>query len=166
MLRYLAPLMLLLTLATSSFPVASVELTGPVAIISNGIDIVSAERLRSSLESMGFRVAIFPPERLGEAVNYAQFIVILGGHRAPGGVGDIVAPLLSSEEKANLERKGYAYYFIKAKWGKYVVIIAGNDRFGTYKAANTFLIKGIRELRAFMQSPRVAVVVIPAPAGG
>lgn len=166
MLRYLASLTLLLILVTSSIPISSVELTGPVAIISNEIDSVAAERLRSSLESMGFEVAVFPPERFGMAVDYAQFIIILGGHKAPGGVGDLVAPLLSIEEKANLEKKGYAYYFIKARFGKHLVIIAGNDRFGTYRAANTFLVRGIRELRAFMESPRTAIVVIPASMGG
>ncbi|MEM2290756.1 MAG: hypothetical protein QXL56_05695 [Candidatus Korarchaeum sp.] len=166
MLRYFAPLMLLSILAASSFPLASVELTGPVAIISNGIDMATAERLRSSLESMGFEVAIFPPESFNAAVNYAQFIVILGGHRAPEGIGDLVAPLLSGEERANLERRGYAYYFIKTRFGKYLVIVAGNDRFGTYRAANAFLVRGIRELRAYMQSPRAAIVVIPASMGG
>ncbi|RDD52969.1 MAG: hypothetical protein BA066_06895 [Candidatus Korarchaeota archaeon NZ13-K] len=165
MLRYLAPLALLLLLSAGSLPIATAELTGPVAIISNEIDRPTAERLRSSLEAMGFQVAIFPPEMLGEALNYAQFIIILGGHRAPG-VGELVAPLLSGEERSNLERRGYAYYFIKTRWGKPVIIIAGNDRFGTYRAANNFLIRGIRELRAIMQSPGVALVLVPAPMGG
>jgi len=159
MLRYFACFMILLMIL-SSYPVSSIELTGPVAIISNSIDMPTAEKLKSSLTAMGFEVEIFPPERLADALKYCQFLIVLGGHKAAG-VSELVAPLLSSEEKSNLERKGYAYYFIKRAWGKYIVIIAGNDRFGTYRAANTFIIKGMSELKSYMESPSVALVLVP-----
>lgn len=166
MLRYLATSLLLLIFVPNALPLSSMELTGPVAIVSNDIDIVTAESLRKSLESMEFEVEIFSPDELAKALSFAQFVILLGGHKAPGGIGDLVAPLLSGSEKANLEKKGYAYYFIRKAWGKYFVIIAGNDRFCTYRASNTFIVRGIRELRSYMQSPSIALVIVPAPMGG
>ncbi len=167
MVKLLSFLMFLLIMlaALSSSSSASV-LTGPVAIVSNSIDMPTANRTANILKEMGFEVRIFPPNEFDDAVRYGQFVVVLGGHKAPEGIGQISAAFLSSEEKAKLERKNYAYYFIKrGPKGKPVVIIAGNDRFGTYRAANTFLIRGLRELSNYMSSPGIVMVAMISPAG-
>ncbi len=167
MTRLLSFLMLSLIslVVTSSLASASV-LTGPVAIVSNSIDMPTANRTANILKEMGFEVKIFFPSEFDDALKYGQFVIILGGHKAPEGIGQISTKFLSAEEKAKLERKNYAYYFIKrGPERKPVVIIAGNDRFGTYRATNTFLIKGIKELSDFISSPGIVMVAMTSPAG-
>ncbi len=167
MTRFLPFLMVMLIslVVTSSFSSAS-ALTGPVAIISNSIDMPTAERTASILKGMGFEVRIFSPSEFDDAIKYGQFVIVLGGHKAPEGIGQISSKFLSTEEKAKLEGKNYAYYFIRrGPEKKPVVIVAGNDRFGTYRAANTFLIRGLKELSDFMTSPGIVVVAMASPAG-
>ncbi len=158
--------LLLISLVTISPLVSASVLTGPIAIVSNSIDMPTANRTASILREMGFKVKIFSPSEFDDALKYGQFVIILGGHKAPEGIGQISAKFLSAEEKAKLERKNYAYYFIKrGPERKPIVIIAGNDRFGTYRAANTFLIKGLKELSDFISSPGIVMVAMTSPAG-
>ncbi len=168
MTKFLSLLMVILALVAAVGSLASASsLTGPVAIVSNSIDMPTAERMKSVLEAMGFDVRIFSADEFDEALEYGQFVIVLGGHKAPEGIGSISASFLSQEEKAKLERKNYAYYFVKMGPGrKPIVIVAGNDRLGTYRAANTFLIKGLRDIEGFFSSPSPVLVMMSSPAGG
>ncbi|MDK2383607.1 MAG: hypothetical protein QI199_02205 [Candidatus Korarchaeota archaeon] len=167
MRNLLAFMTLAILLAQSLILIQASSLTGPVAIVSNSIDMPTAERMKSVLEGMGFGVRIFSPQEYSEALEYGQFVIVLGGHKAPEGIGQISSSLLSPEEKIKLERKNYAYYFVKRGPGrKPVVVVAGNDRYGTYRAANTFLLKGLRQVDALISSPGPVVVIMGTPAGG
>lgn len=157
-------LMIFLPLITAR----STALMGPVAIVSNLIDMPTAERMKSVFEAMGFQVKIFSPQEYDEALKHGQFVVVLGGHKAPEGTGNISSSLLSEEEKSKLERKDFAHYFIKMEPGrKPVAVVAGNDRYGTYRAASTFLLKGLKQMESLLSSPGVVMVVgIPVGKGG
>ncbi len=167
-MRNLSALMVLAILLAQSFSlIQASSLTGPVAIVSNSIDMPTAERMKSVLEAMGFEVRIFSPEEYSDALDYGQFVIVLGGHKAPEGIGQISSSLLSPEEKSKLERRNYAYYFVKrGPERKPVVVVAGNDRYGTYRAANTFLLKGLNQVDALLSSPGPVVVIMGTPAGG
>ncbi len=163
------PALLLLAMLAGALATPSLAqaLTGPVAIISNQIDMPTAERMESVLTSMGFDVSIYTPYQFDKALEEAQFVIVLGGHKAPGGISEISGYLLSDKEKGLLEKRNYAYYFIKrASNRKPVVIVAGNDRFGTYRAANTFLIKGLPEVEKFLSYASPVLVVTYFPSGG
>ncbi len=167
MRNLLALMVIVILLAQLTALARASSLTGPVAIVSNSIDMPTAERMKSVLEAMGFEVRIFSPQEYGEALEYGQFVIVLGGHKAPEGIGQISSSLLSPEEKTKLERRNYAYYFIKRGPGrKPVVVVAGNDRYGTYRAANTFLLKGLSQVDALLSSPGPVVVIMGTPAGG
>lgn len=159
-------LTLIMVLFLPLLTVRSTQITGPVAIVSNSIDMPTAKRMKSFFEAMDLRAKIFLPQEYDEALKYGQFVVVLGGHKAPEGVGQISSSLLSEEEKSKLERRNFAYYFVKIGPNrKPVVVVAGNDRYGTYRAANTFLLRGLDELESMLSSPGVAMVVVGIPKG-
>ncbi len=102
------------------------------AIIANSIDEeVAGEDIERALESYGIEVI------KGDAGDFYDYvrnqtikrIVILGGHRAYDGIGNIVSSLLTPKEKWQVDRGGGV--FVKEFGGKEVIVIAGSDRFGT-----------------------------------
>ncbi len=158
---------LLILVLESAALISASTLTGPVAIVSNSADMPTALRVKSVLQAMGLEVRIFSAQEYGDALEYGQFVIVLGGHRAPEGIGQISSALLSPQEKSKLDQRNFAYYFIKRGLGrKPVVVVAGNDRYGTYRAANTFLLKGLTQVERLLSSPGPVIVLMGTPAGG
>ena len=151
--------LLLIALVTPTLALGA-KLSGPIAIISNDIDLPSAMKLQKALMGMGLDSEIRPAEEYVYTFSWAKVVIILGGHKAPQGVGDIVSKLLTEKEKEFLEKPYHGYYFFRRVERTPVVIIAGNTRVETFEVVDTFILKGIEELRRFM-SGGIAVVVPP-----
>jgi hypothetical protein len=69
--------------------------------------------------------------------NKSRYIVILGGHNATGGVGDIVKGVLNDTEMKNINESVNGTFYIKENvWAGYqrVFILAGKDRNVTKEA--------------------------------
>ncbi len=151
---------LILIVLTSSISVLGIKLSGPIAIVSNDIDMPAAKKLQKALLGMGLDSEIRSPEEYTYSFSWARVVIILGGHKAPQGIGDIVDKLLTQKEKEFLEKPYHGYYFFRRIGKTPVVIIAGSTRAETFEVVDTFVLKGIEELRKFMSSG-VAVVVPP-----
>ena len=105
-----------------------------VVLLANSIDLALAQELISHLEKRGIELHIVNASNFSE-YSSKRYKVILGGHRAYEGVGDIVAGILSDEEKARIEA-GSAYIKKRSVFrsGGVVYIFAGKDRNSTAQA--------------------------------
>ncbi len=103
-------------------------------LLASSIDLALASDLVSYLEERGIKLYIVDAQNFSEYSN-KQYIIILGGHRAYEGVGDIVAGILSEEEKRQVE-EGRAYIKKRSVFraGQVVYIFAGKDRHATAEA--------------------------------
>ncbi|MFH1721731.1 MAG: hypothetical protein ABH950_03905, partial [Candidatus Altiarchaeota archaeon] len=70
-----------------------------VIFLSNSIDLVLAKDFISYLEENEFNVSIVNASAFSDLKYKEKNIIILGGHRAPEGVGEIVSEILSESEK-------------------------------------------------------------------
>jgi hypothetical protein len=129
----------------------SFEITNNAMIISNTIDMPTAQRLASFLEGIGIQTVISSSKELhevGVGVNYG-FNFILGGPKAYEGVGGIVSAYLSESEKEYLiNESGSNGYWIKSpEWAnnRTVIIIAGHTRNETALAELAFESKVLDE---------------------
>ena len=109
---------------------------GRVVILANSIDWNLAGSLVDFLEGKGFTVIHATAENFDQ-YKKESFIIILGGHKAPEGIGEIVSELLYPEDKMYIEEKGkYAYWdwkerkSLRDRWtkGQKIAIFAGNTR--------------------------------------
>jgi len=109
---------------------------GRVIILANSIDWGLAGSLVDFLENKGFTVVHATAENFDQ-YKEEKFIIILGGHKAPEGIGEIVGELLYPEDEMYIEEKGkYSYWdwngrkSLKDKWskGQKIAIFAGNTR--------------------------------------
>lgn len=109
---------------------------GRAVILANSIDWNLAGSLVDFLESEGFTVVHATAENFDQYKD-EKFIIILGGHKAPEGIGEIVSELLYPEDKMYIEEKGKYKYWdwnarksLKDKWckGQKIAIFAGNTR--------------------------------------
>lgn len=106
------------------------KMKGRIVILANLIDYSLASDLFEYLRNAGYEVVHVLPE------NFASYkseknIVILGGHKAPDGVGETVGGLLSGEQKAMLEKPGAVERFTFSDiWapGQRITVFAGNTR--------------------------------------
>ncbi|WP_456473729.1 hypothetical protein [Candidatus Pyrohabitans sp.] len=106
------------------------KVSGKIVILANLIDYALASDLFEYLRNAGYEVVHVLPE------NFASYkseknIVILGGHKAPDGVGEVVGSLLGSEQKAMLEKPGATERFTFSDiWapGQRITVFAGNTR--------------------------------------
>ncbi len=101
-----------------------------IVILANSIDFSLAEDFISSLEARGYRIIHATAD---EFQNFQEFpiIVILGGHKAPEGIGSIVDRLLTGDVKQYLEKEGnYGLFLVFNPYGQgqVVWILAGSDR--------------------------------------
>ena len=101
-----------------------------IVILANSIDFSLAEDFISSLEARGYRII---HATANEFQNFQEFpiIVILGGHKAPEGIGSIVDRLLTGDVKQYLEKEGnYGLFLVFNPYGQgqVVWILAGSDR--------------------------------------
>ena len=111
-----------------------------IVLLANSIDYPLAGDFISSLEAKGYRVIHITAEGFQDYRDL-PIIVILGGHKAPEGVGSIVDQLLSEDVKQYLETRGnYGMFLVFNPYaqGQVVWIIAGNDRNLTRLAHATY----------------------------
>ncbi len=113
-----------------------------IVVVANSIDYSLAKDFFEYLRSIGTEVVHIFPEYFDDYKTEKR-IIILGGHKAPEGTGDIIQKysLLYPEEMKELEKKGSAMIFkrenIFTKDQK-IIIIAGSDRYGTQRAHREF----------------------------
>ncbi|NOZ58432.1 MAG: hypothetical protein GXO66_02475, partial [Euryarchaeota archaeon] len=107
------------------------EYSAEAVLLANSIDLALAGDFLSHLRWRGIRLYVVNASSFG-GYSSRQYVIILGGHRAYEGVGEIVASLLSEEEKRQVEEGGV---FIKKRSafrdGQVVYIFAGGDRNAT-----------------------------------
>ena len=111
-----------------------------IVVLANSIDFPLAEDFVSGLEARGYRVIHVTAEQFQD-YKELPIIVILGGHKAPEGVGPIVDQLLSEDVKQYLETRGnYGMFLVFNPYaqGQVIWIIAGNDRNLTRLAHSTY----------------------------
>ncbi|MFC2153923.1 DUF4352 domain-containing protein [Candidatus Altiarchaeota archaeon] len=114
-----------------SLPVCGSDL----AIVANPIDSSLAADLYLLLEESDVSFILSSPEALD--VDH-PFILFLGGHRSPEGVGDFVTGILSGEDKEYLlSSSNSSAIFVRDDFfleGQRVWVAAGFDEFGTQRA--------------------------------
>ncbi|MFQ6089209.1 MAG: hypothetical protein ACE5K0_09950 [Candidatus Methanofastidiosia archaeon] len=128
-------LTLCLLLLVSNIEVRSLEET--YLILTNSADMDTALFLSSFLSENDFNFSIISAKEF-KALKDSKYIIILGGHKAQEGIGEIVSLLLSIPEKDRLLRKEASEMFLKENiWSfdQKIVIFAGYDRELTERAA-------------------------------
>jgi len=130
--------------ALSLFAIAGAELGEVVytagdyspeaVLLANSIDLDLAGDFVSYLKERGIELYVASAADFSE-YSKKQYILILGGHEAYGGVGDIVAGILSDDEMAQVER-GRMYIKKRSifREGQVVYIFAGKNRYETARA--------------------------------
>jgi len=76
---------------------------GNVVLLANSIDYELNRGLLDYLTANGIAVTRASAEEF-KTLRYSACVVVLGGHHAPEGVGEVVDALLNSEEKENLTK--------------------------------------------------------------
>jgi len=112
------------------------QVSGRVVVLANLIDYGLASDLFEYLRNAGYEVLHVLPQNFN-SYKTEKNIVILGGHRAYDGVGEIVGDLLSAEQKAELEKPGAVKMFSFSNiWapGQRIIVLAGNTREETKQA--------------------------------
>ncbi len=107
-----------------------------IVVLANSIDYELASDFFGFLGNMGIEVI---HSTAGDFEQYKEekFIVILGGHEAYEGVGDIVKGILTPQEMKYIWTQGNRKMYVKTNvWtnGQVVRVIAGSDRYQTKKS--------------------------------
>ncbi len=112
------------------------HVSGKIIVLANLIDYALASDFFEYLRSSGYEAIHVLPENF-DSYKTEKNIIILGGHKAPQGVGEIVGDLLSAEQKSELEKPGAVEMFtFEDIWapGQRVIVLAGNTREETKQA--------------------------------
>ncbi|MFH1722922.1 MAG: DUF4352 domain-containing protein [Candidatus Altiarchaeota archaeon] len=127
-----------------------------LVIVANSIDSSLAGDLFSLLEAEGIPFVLATPGTLD--VNQ-QFILVLGGHKAPEGVGDLVTGILSDEQKEILVSTDDSIEFFVFDGffteGQRIWVAAGFDRFGTKRSWEG----NVSEVISYFRNANVSIVV-------
>ncbi len=121
-------------------------------LVANSIDYKLASGFIEYFENKDVTVIHVTAEQFNDptkAYNQYQTIVILGGHEAPEGIGEITSQLLDADDKQFLEEEGNRKMFDEGdRWGdtsQSVIIFAGSDRYQTQLAhqenMDTFIVQ-------------------------
>jgi outer membrane protein assembly factor BamB len=103
-------------------------------VLANSIDLALAEEFINHLRRRGIKLYIVDAANFTE-YSKKQYVIILGGHEALEGVGDIVAGVLSEGEKGRvLADKAYMKKRSVFRVGQVVYIFAGRNRHATAEA--------------------------------
>ncbi|WP_457554470.1 Ig-like domain-containing protein, partial [Candidatus Pyrohabitans sp.] len=115
-------------------------------LLANSIDLALAQELVAHLKERGIKLYVVSAANFTDYTT-KRYIIILGGHRAYEGVGDILAGILSEEEKARIEA-GRAYIKKRSVFrsGDVVYIFAGKDRNATRGAWQEAYEEVVREI--------------------
>jgi|GEM_PF-5143163 hypothetical protein len=109
-----------------------------VVVVANSIDYQLAQDFFDFLRDKGIEVLHLNASEFPKYKN-EKFIIILGGHRAYAGVGEIAGQVLLPEERSSIEIAGNKKLFFKTNiWskGQVVIVIAGSNRHQTRQAHN------------------------------
>ncbi|NOZ59089.1 MAG: hypothetical protein GXO66_05890, partial [Euryarchaeota archaeon] len=103
-------------------------------VLASSIDLALASDFLAHLKERGIKLYVVSASNFSE-YSARQYLIILGGHRAYEGVGDIVAGILSDEERRQVE-EGMAFLKKRSVFreGQVVYIFAGRDRHATARA--------------------------------
>ncbi|MBU7015068.1 MAG: hypothetical protein HXS52_09835 [Theionarchaea archaeon] len=118
---------------------SKLSLFGPfreVILVCNSIDYeMTGKELRTILTEKGYRVRRLSPDEFNVYRWFSPRVVLLGGHEAPEGMGDIVAALLSQSEKQMIEKTGPYLFAVDGRdfRKQSMIILAGKDREGTHE---------------------------------
>jgi hypothetical protein len=109
-----------------------------IHLLSNSIDLGLATGFLEYFDEKGVKVYHLNASNF-TGYNKNKNIVILGGHEAYDGIGDIVKEVLNETEQHEVSRNNYGTYFMKEKvWTntakQRVFVIAGKNRNVTEKA--------------------------------
>jgi hypothetical protein len=102
-----------------------------VILVCNSIDYeMTGKELKTILTEKGYRVRRITPDEFGVYRWFSPRIILLGGHKSPEGMGDIVATLLTVTEKQMIEKTGpYLFTVDDRDFRKQsMIILAGKDR--------------------------------------
>jgi hypothetical protein len=120
-----------------------------VLVLANSIDHDMAGDLYNTLSRHGYETVHVTAQGFAE-LNSSRYIIILGGHRSPEGVGDIVGGMLSGVEKKRLlSGPGAGFMFRRSDvWsaGQVVWILAGYGKEDTRLAHEVYASAVIGEL--------------------
>lgn len=102
-----------------------------VTILANNIDLSLAKEFISYLEQNGIKVYTTDKNNFS-IYNEKPYVIILGGHEAYEGIGEIVSNIMTEEERNNVKQ---GKMMIKKRdiyrSGQVVYILAGKDREAT-----------------------------------
>jgi parallel beta-helix repeat protein len=130
----------------SAPPVAGGSYYPEVVLLANVIDLPLAEELVEHIRQRGIKLYIV------DAYNFSgysdrRYVIVLGGHRAYSGVGEIVASMLS-ENETELVAAGNVFLKKRSVFrsGQIVYIFAGKDRYATAEAWREVYKDVVREI--------------------
>ena len=116
-------------------------------LLANSIDLALAKELIEELEGMGIKLYIVNAKNFTEYAK-KSYKIILGGHKAYEGVGEIVADITTSEERKEIEKdKAFLKKKSVFRAGGVVYIFAGRDRNATVQAWKQNITKVAKEIK-------------------
>ncbi|MBU7044431.1 MAG: hypothetical protein HXS47_12645 [Theionarchaea archaeon] len=111
-----------------------------VVLVCNSIDYdLTGKVMESLLEDLHIPIITISPREFQYYRWFSPRIILLGGHQAPEGMGDIVATILTEPEKQMIEKTG-PYMFSADDLdfrNQSIIVLAGADREGTNSIALT-----------------------------
>ncbi|MEE8168122.1 MAG: hypothetical protein V3T58_04550 [Candidatus Hydrothermarchaeales archaeon] len=134
--KELTLILLLISVAFFSVSVLAQQDKPKSVVLANSIDYELASDFFEFLRNRGIEVIHSAAADFGQ-YKETKFIVILGGHEAYEGVGDIVKGILTPQEMKYIKSEGNRKMYIKTNvWamGQVVMVIAGSDRHQTKKS--------------------------------
>jgi hypothetical protein len=102
-----------------------------VLLVCNSIDYeLTGKELKNILIDEGYIVRRVTPDTFDVYRWFSPKIILLGGHKSPEGMGDIVGTILSVSEQQMVEKKGMAMFAhddVDFR-NQSIVVLAGKDR--------------------------------------
>ncbi len=128
-------------------PSAGGEYSPEAVLLTNSIDLALAEELIEKLKKNKIKIHIASANNFS-IYKTKLYIIVLGGHKAYEGIGEIVSMMTTEEEKMNISK---GKVFIKKKSvfrkGQTVYIFAGANRFLTKEAWLKFFDSALKEIK-------------------
>lgn len=106
-----------------------------ILLVCNSIDYeLTGKELKAILGEKGYTVRRVTPDTCGVYRWFSPKIIMLGGHKSPEGMGDIVGSILTESEQLMVEKKGLAMFAHENVdfRNQSIVVLAGKDREETH----------------------------------
>ena len=117
-----------------------------ITVLSNDIDWgIKGQYIKEHFEKLGAIVTRVKPSEF-EVYKKSNIIIILGGPRAYGGVGEYVKQVLDEYEQEKIINGEQGIFIKRDVWirGQIVIVLAGKDRYQTGEKILTYS-KGVNE---------------------